>query len=191
MIYRAVRNPAAMEVAARTTSRPPGNVPYFVDNIWEWLRPDGYPSRRRAAFASPDPELAMAAAGTARDDVYQVELTEGQPACQLVTGARTEDARYHADISRLKRLLLRESLGRDWFDLGEEARRTEAALFLPCASAADIEAVFGRSRRLDADKVRGASSFWVDVTLFDPAEIEVTPHPQGEIFFEGAYRLSR
>lgn len=35
------------------SERIPLNVPYLVDNIWEWLRPDNMPKRRRSVYASP------------------------------------------------------------------------------------------------------------------------------------------
>ena len=38
--------------------RPPVSVPNVVDNLWEWARPERFPSRRFAVFASPSPELA-------------------------------------------------------------------------------------------------------------------------------------
>jgi len=38
--------------------RPPVSVPNLVDNLWEWARPEHFPSRRFAIFASPSPESA-------------------------------------------------------------------------------------------------------------------------------------
>ncbi len=56
----------------QTTLRIPSNFPYFVDNIWEWLRPAPMPSRRHAVYASPTPELALenASAPLAEGDRY-------------------------------------------------------------------------------------------------------------------------
>lgn len=49
----------------QVTRRTPGNVPYLVDNLWEYLRSENFPSRRHAVYASPTPELALAnATGT-------------------------------------------------------------------------------------------------------------------------------
>jgi hypothetical protein len=47
------------------TRRPPSNVPYIVDNLWEWKRPEGYPNRRYSVFCSPSPEIARESAKTA------------------------------------------------------------------------------------------------------------------------------
>ncbi len=50
--------------------RPPVSVPNVVDNLWEWTRPEEFPSRRFAAFASPKRKLEftdMMYAGTAQE----------------------------------------------------------------------------------------------------------------------------
>jgi hypothetical protein len=52
---------------------------------------------------------------------------------------------------------------------------------------ADMREIVEASTRLDAEMVRAASTFWSDVEMFDPRP--GPPHPTGEIFFEGAYRL--
>lgn len=101
MIYRAVRKPKTLQVTALETMRPPGNVPYFVDNIWEWLHPKDMPTRRLAAFASPAADVAANAIGGSLDDVYHVELLDAQSALQLVQSKNPRDAKYHADIKNL------------------------------------------------------------------------------------------
>lgn len=191
MIYRVVRakGPKAgpIEVGPAITSRPPGNVPYFVDNIWEWLRPHHMPSRRQAAFASPTPELAAMAAGGSVDDAWKVELCEQQAAVQLTRDPRPQDARYHADISRLKTTVLRELLAKSWYDLPVSERKWEAILFTPCASAQEVSDGIRNSSFLDEAAIRSVSTFWLDVDLF--GSDEEPPHNEGEIFFAGSYKL--
>lgn len=188
MIYRVARNVEQQIFQAATTLRPPGNVPYFVDNIWEWLRPGHAPCRRRSAFASPTAELAVAAAGGKISDAWQVELVDGQPAYQIVEGAHPHDARYHEDIDQLKKYVIRRSLGQDWFNLRLAERQPEIGLFAPCLAKSDVDAIISDSKKLRADDIRDACSFWGHVKAFSGNE--PPPHPTGEIFFEGPYRLS-
>lgn len=176
-----------VEIIPPSTSRPPGNIPYFVDNIWEWLRPSNLPSRRRSAFASPTAELAAMASGGAVADAWKVELCDNQVALQLVRGQRLYDARYHEDIGRLKAKIVRELLPKFWFDLPLSDRLSEAALFMPCASAEDVSVAIRDSRFLDEEAIRSACSFWSDVEMFSADE--TPPHGEGEIFFGGVYRL--
>src|SRR5215468_6363143 len=62
--------------------RPPLKVPYVVDNLWEWVRPECYPSRRFSAFASPQPDLAKEQ-GAKEGGVYRVEFRGHRRICQL------------------------------------------------------------------------------------------------------------
>lgn len=105
MIYRVKKDPTSLIVQPVTTSRAPGNVPYLIDNLWEWLRPADYASRRTAAFASPTTELAAAGASGSVQDAWGLELLDGQPAFQINGGKNPADARHHEDIRRLQRLV--------------------------------------------------------------------------------------
>ena len=80
------------------TMRPPRNVPYLVDNLWEWKRPKNYPNRRFSAYASPTAQLALQAAegGTA----YTIEFNGIYKLCQ-VKGYK--DSRNHPDCKKLKK----------------------------------------------------------------------------------------
>jgi hypothetical protein len=187
MIYRVARNVGDGSYAPATTSRAPGNVPYYVDNIWEWLRPEGAPSRRRAAFASPTPELAAAGAQGDVANAWRVELVDGQSAYQIVKGESPHDAKYHADIARLKSLIIGELRRCSWFDLPLSERKPELDLFAPCVSQADVHAIVEASTRVNVEAIKAACTFWSDVEVFDPRQRP--PHPTGEIFFDGAYRL--
>jgi hypothetical protein len=188
MMYRGTKRFSSETFAAATTPRAPGNVPFLVDNVWEWLRPASFPSRRFSAFAAPSIEGAAASAACNTDQVYRVELVDGQPVCQLVNGERPEDARYHADIESLKRLIIRK-LPREWYQLPSSERGIEAVLFLPCATRDDIDMVMQKSTLIDANSIRDACSFWRDVMLLDVGLTFQAMHVSGEIFFEGRYRL--
>ena len=153
MIYRVARNIGNGCYAPATTSRAPGNVPYYVDNIWEWLRPNGAPSRRRAAFASPTPELAAAGAQDDVADAWRVELVDGQPAYQITKGEHPQDAKHHADIARLKRLIMGELHHCAWFDLPLSERKPELDLFVPVVLQAWCIALRDRRRARAAGSI--------------------------------------
>lgn len=187
-MYRGTAKFTPETFAAATTPRAPGNVPFLVDNVWEWLRPASFPSRRFSAFAAPSVDGAATSAGCNINQVYRVELLDGQPACQLINGERPEDARYHADIDSLKRLIIR-ALPREWYQRPPAERGIEAVLFLPCATREDIDMVMQKSTLIDADSIRNSCSFWRDVALLKGAAKLQEMHHSGEIFFEGRYRL--
>ena len=112
-IYRSVRPKPGMTEKRqeyRTTLRPPGNVPYIVDNLWEWKRPNNYPNRRHSFCASPTPELALKAAkgGT----VYTVEFKGRYKLCQV---KGYWDSKKHPDCKELRKLLF-DIFGQEWID---------------------------------------------------------------------------
>lgn len=183
-IYRATRNPPGL-VQGATTRRPPRNVPFYVDNIWEWLRPPNFPSRRISAFASPQAELAANSAGCHIDQAYRVALCDQQPVCQLVD---VEDARHHRDINSLKRVVL-SAFKPEWFSLPHTERGRGAALFLPCATAEEVELAMEDLGSSKAEAIRTASTFWGECKLINSNDGDVSVDGSGEVFFEGTYRL--
>lgn len=112
------------EIEDRDTRRPPSNVPYVVDNLWEWARPDrpeAYPDRRKSKFASPKPDQALRSADLLEDclassdvskenlradglpeecleQVFRVEFV-GDPVIAQLPGV--DDAKNHPDCKRL------------------------------------------------------------------------------------------
>jgi hypothetical protein len=188
VIYRATTKFKSDPFPPALTPRAPGNVPFHVDNIWEWLRPENYPSRRVSAFASPKPGQAADSAGCRLDQVYEVELLDNQPFCQIVTGTQPEDAKYHPDIGRMKQSIMR-ALPQEWFALPIAGRGPEAALFLPCLTRDETETLMAETRLLKPDLIRAACTFWDDIRLFEPGQVHDVTLPGGEIFFQGNYRL--
>lgn len=85
--------------------RIPSNVPYVVDNLWEWLRPEDMPSRRHAIYASPTPELALAnaSAALAPGEIYVACRVIVAPAHIRVAQLAVRDAREHPDIRTVSR----------------------------------------------------------------------------------------
>lgn len=103
-------------------------------------------------------------------------------------GDRPDDARNHSDVKALTTLVLRQQLPRAWFGRPARERWPEAVLFMPCASAAEVDAAISASELLDAAGLRDASRFWSDVEAIEPSA-RALPHRTGEIFFEGPYEL--
>ena len=194
-LYRAVRS---MEMQQdnpyQITRRVPCNVPYLVDNIWEWLRPEGLPSRRHCAYASPTPELALACAGatTAQRNEFIV-TTVTFPGRVAIVQVPLKDAKYHPDVKKLPKVIL-NFLGMAWRDKAVADRLDLAPLFLPVVSKKEIEQVLHSIEGNDElrETITNTSRFWQDAKLLTPSD-ERLDDPEGEIFFEAfdGYRLSR
>lgn len=182
----------------RTTRRIPSNVPFVVDNLWEFLRPDHLPSRRHAIYASPTPELALAGAsadGPLKEGYLVCELeffqerdnsTRSEPLYRVVQLA-VPDAREHPDVFLLKKLALAK-LGAEFADLPLSEKLGASALFLPGTTPEDLKeaAQANPAVRAILSAATELSTFWTDVR--EPSEGK-----SGEMFFEllpgAAYRL--
>lgn len=179
-IYRAV--PAATFTAGRQLRRNPGrrlpgNVPYLVDNLWEYARPAGMPSRRHAVYASPTPQLALqnAIAGGLQQDAYlacRVEFHIEPPMIQLTRS----DARHHPDILRLQQRV--NGALKDMAAADVAVILALAPLFLPGITHDELAAARDGQPALDR-LVREAAAA---VTSWSPAPSEVSA--DGELFFE-------
>jgi hypothetical protein len=173
----------------QTTLRIPSNVPYVVDNLWEWLRPDSMPSRRHAVYASGSPELALenASAPLADGDCYV--------ACRVVVGAdeirvaqlQISDARNHEDIRMISRWLSRHS--RDFTEISLAQRQVLALLFSPGLRQEELEDMRQQNPLIErlCVHVQEHSTLWSTATTAPNATA-------GELFFEllgsALYRLS-
>ena len=163
------------------TRRIPSNIPYLVDNIWEWLRPVKAPSRRQAVYASPTPELALAnasAVGHNPDDYIVCELDIFRTTDYRVAHLKVTDARQHADIGKLSRLVV-SRLGKAFSDMPVAQKMAHAPLFLPAVSASELHAYFHSTvQALELSKeIVELSTFWQD------AEFWPQDH-NGELFLE-------
>ncbi|PXW98714.1 hypothetical protein C7444_102194, partial [Sphaerotilus hippei] len=166
----------------RDTRRAPSNVPYLVDNLWEWCRPMPMPSRRHSVFACPTPELAREAGNATAGSVFSVETTEAR-----VVQIAVKDAKFHpeadpANRNNLSRVVAR-MFDQKWFDLPIAERGQEALLWSPCLERGEIDRIIGLSRHLRPrrEELRNAVRFWQDATLVKKRT--VWPHAEGEIFF--------
>jgi len=179
-IFRAVPRSsleAGKDMRRNPGRRLPGNIPYLVDNLWEYTRPRHKPSRRHAVYASPTPELALqnAIAGGLRPDEYvacRLDFHVEPAMMQLIVS----DARHHPDVRRLQQLVNR-TLGQ-LAGAGIADKLALAPLFLPGITKDELAAAMAAEPLLDR-LVRQAADV---VTLWSPAADAVSP--DGELFFE-------
>jgi hypothetical protein len=192
-IYHAKENADLSKVyTPHETRRPPGNVSYLVDNLWEWTRPEPYPSRRNAKFGNPDPKEALRSAHlSSPDQVYRVEFLGDPKVAQMTTD---RDARDHSDCRSLRKQVVR-SLDGDghrysWVSQGFREKGPAAQLFQPCLKKEEVSQIFEESDMLrpHREEIREAVGFWGDVVSVEPGDLD---NDEGEVFFEyeGGFRL--
>ncbi len=188
-LFRSLRNDlnqSGLQVTTSSTLRPPANVPYLVDNLWEWLRPPQFPSRRSSVFASPRPDLAQRS-GPQGGKVWRVSFPGRFTLCQ-VRGFR--DSKDHPECKSLPKLLLKE-LGKTWTGLPLSQKRPAGQLWIPCLSKLEVDQLFGELPELQRirERIVEAIDYWNQAVLIeDPVEL---PDAEGEVFFtaEDGYYL--
>ena len=116
--------------------RMPQNVPALVDNLWEWRRPEGFPSRRFSACASPSAKLAEESAPGGL--VCRVQLRGKFSLCQVQGWS---DSKEHPECKTLPKLLAK-LLGQPWM-MAPLAEKTAAGrIWMPCLMKAEVESFF-------------------------------------------------
>jgi hypothetical protein len=157
------------------TLRPPSNIPYLVDNIWEWMRPDVMPSRRTAVYASLKKELALKYA-TSNDYVCTVEFDDEASVVQL---SNCHDAKLHPDVKLITKLVLKY-FGQNWLEDDLKNKEVFGKLFIPLLSKNEV------SKILNTPLLKGLrtillenSKFWNDTNIVDD-NYTLT---DGELFF--------
>lgn len=188
-IFRAVRldayDPDQIHVR-HNGQRLPKNVPYFIDNLWEYARPGGMPSRRHAVYASPTPELALAGASPGRQVSNQhiacVVSFRNEPRIFRLSVA---DARDHPDVKKLQGLV--HDRLTNWGQRGLYSKLGLAPLFMPGTTREELSAAMKSYPELQAivDELAAAVTIWDDIA--NPLS--------GEIIFEldadNAYTLQQ
>lgn len=190
-LYRAIpKNPSQsvsrMDIAGVPTRRVPSNVPYLVDNVWEFLRPDGAPSRRHAAYASPTPELALKNASAFPGADYEVWEVLLQPAESIVI-CSVPDAREHADIKKVPAVFT-QALRPELCLLPFEQTQHLAPLYMPALAKDDLRAFFDKHPDL-AQLAKETSRFWQDAQLLKVSALHAAEHlaDNSEIFFSARH----
>lgn len=177
--FRAI--PSAQYTPGQVQRRHPGrrlpsNIPYLVDNLWEFTRPPEKPSRRHAVYASPSPELALMyaiAGGAARTGYIACEMRfRHAPASMQLS---VEDAKLHPDVLVLQQCVNRTLGG--WSALEVERKLALAPLFLPGVTRPELRDAMDRSALLEEVVQEAAAR----VTFWWPAG---TLPETGELFFE-------
>jgi hypothetical protein len=183
-IYRAredIETGSFKKTKDRGTRRPPGNVPYVVDNLWEWVREKDYPeypNRRQSKFASPTPEQALRSVGLLSDCLEEAGMSEeqlesdglpdeclehvcriefvGDPAVRQLAPEnpdyKIEDAKHHPDCTRLRDLVI-GALGKfSWSSRPMAEKHPAGRLFQPCLTADEVEYLFDTAGGLKSHK---------------------------------------
>ncbi len=159
----------------KTTKRAPSNVPYVVDNIWEWLRPVNMPTRRLTVCASPFKELALKYA-TSNDLLCSVRFAGKANVVQITN---YQDAKLHPDVKKLPRLITKY-LGQHWLDSDLANKQTHGQLFIPLLSSEEVSDILSTPELLDLkEQLTKTSTFWQDVNHVN-GDYQLT---DGELFF--------
>lgn len=177
--FRAI--PSAQYMPSEAQRRHPGrrlpsNIPYMVDNLWEFTRPAERPSRRHAVYASPSLELALtyAVAGGAARSAYvacEIKFQKSPTYIQLPV----EDAKLHPDVLMLQQFVNRK-LG-SWSALALDRKIELAPFFLPGIVRSELLEAMDASGLL-AEIVNEAAA---RVTFWWPQGVI---KDTGELFFE-------
>jgi hypothetical protein len=178
----------------RSTRRIPVNIPYLVDNLWEWLRPEGFPSRRYSAFASPTPRQAHSGVSAASDHPEDFIMTEVEILGDAIIAQVSEnDAKDHPDVRKLLKEFY-SIFGLGWVEQPIETRLELSPLFLPVISKDEVDQVLHSINDGNelCEMLIKASTFWQDVKIVKLTD-ERLLYSDGEIFFEAydGYRLKR
>lgn len=185
-IYRAIAEQYYSEQLNlhKTTKRLPSNVPYIVDNIWEFLRPEHMPSRRFTVCASPSKELALELA-TSNDLLCEVSFV-GTP--NVVKLKDYHDAKYHPDIKAIPKIIA-QYLTQEWLDKPLSLKQRFGMLYIPLLDKEEVGDIL--SGHLEALKFQlcAESKFWNDVYHLE----DLDEPTNGEIFFhsDDGYYLNK
>ena len=160
----------------RPPLRLPVNVPFIIDNLWEYLRPDSMPCRRHSVFASPTLALVLAS-GASPDEgrvlgAYEVLISGPAKLAQL----GVKDAKFNPDIAKIVGTLPKRI---DELAASSADRQAAAMLFLPGASKQDGSGLVAASLAVAAliAEMSSLSTFWASAS-------ETVALSDGEVFFE-------
>ncbi len=180
-LFRAVKTLSPTDLEKRNgwrnTIRLPANVPYVVDNLWEYLRPSEMPCRRNSVYASVESDMALSCAASVANrheyTAYRVEISGNYKITQL----RITDAREHEDIRRIQKVVQeRQSY---WSDLPWQERQALAMVFSPGCTKSDLKRLVQENDAAATfiSEIAALSKFWDSAS--EPAD-----HCDGELFFE-------
>lgn len=165
----------------QNSKRFPSNIPYVVDNVLEWLRPDHMPCRRHAVYASPSVALALANASSplAEGDQYQAFslafIGNGFKQAQL----QVKDARYHSDVKKIQQMAIARFSRMLQGDNAAE-KSMLGVLFMPGSTKDELNALYRHHHDVEdfLNDCKEHSKFW------QSASNTVSSSSDGELFFE-------
>jgi len=186
-LYRSVKSEKNNEkrfVKYRETMRPPKNVPFVIDNLWEWLRPERFPCRRLSVYASPTPEIALQC-GPEGGVPFEIHIPGEVKIAQL---RGYQDSKFHNECgdTALKVINLLNTITGKWWPNEEIREKREAGqIWLPCLTKSEMNALFVNIPELHSIKkeITSMIRYWYDVELLD-IQYPRIPDKDGEIFFE-------
>lgn len=152
-------------------SRVPSNVPPLVDNLWEWARPQAFPSRRSSAFGSPTAAQALSS-GPPLGVACLVWL---RPQFKLAQLRHCSDARNHPDVAALLKLFILQS--------SPAVSSVISTLQTPLATPFVVEAALRALGDEVPQAILEAITLWRDCLLWENFAPS-TYDPIGEFFFE-------
>lgn len=150
-------------------SRLPSNIPYVVDNLWEFFRPEDNPSRRFAVYASTTIDLALSNASAYTTDKYiafELKFKYSPKAMQL----SVKDARYHTDIKKIQ-----NKIHSYLYACSFEKKEQVSLLFIPSITKDNLVEKMKNNTTLITlvDNLKNDVTIWQD-----------TPDIDGEMLFE-------
>jgi hypothetical protein len=154
------------------TKRFPTNIPYIIDNVWEWLRPDDMPSRRFSTYASPHKELAKKYANDS-SVICTVSFINRYQAVQIID---YEDAKLHPDIKLIAKII-NEELSNSWFN-SDIKNKFGFPLYLPSLDKEEVAFVLNEFP-LIKERIISESTFWKSVFNIN----DLDKLTSGEVFF--------
>lgn len=175
----------------------PSNVPYIVDNLWEWqrCRRHGHlPRRRHAVYAWPRREMAENYASGKELVVYRIILHDRFKLCQV---PGIPDSRNHPDCDGLRKVVLnilaQQGLVRDkgWTPAARlQAKEDIGRLWIPALTPEEIQAMseYSEAVRHLLQAVEPTITYWKDFLFLDENTARsgggAPAFDNGEIFFE-------
>lgn len=183
-MYRSVKKSTNSNTSLeRNTNRPPGNVPYLIDNLWEWARPEEFPNRRHSVYACPTVELAKEL-GPKDGTVYKINIEQSsfKMIAQLID---IKDSKYHDDCKDLLKLMIGvfKEINKNWIELPIDDKLFLGKLYIPCLSKEEVEEIMNSELLLPHKQaIIDNIKYWNNVKLVDLNQ--GFPSQNGEIFFE-------
>lgn len=180
-LFRAIKKLSTTELnksyTRRASIRLPSHVPYLIDNLWEYLRPEKMPCRRHAVYVSPTKELAIANAAKSASGEMPIAYFVCIEGSHRIAQLKVTDARHHQDILKIRDLVQKHHA--EWALLSMAQRQRFAILFTPGCSKEDWTKVIQEELVAAAfsHEASAISEFWQDASN----DVRCS---DGELFFE-------